>query len=69
MISLSGVVSFVIYLVVAGLVLWLLWWLLSYVNPPEPFKKVGTVVLAIVAVLICIGLLLSLVSGNPVFVP
>ena len=30
---------------------WLLYWLVNYINPPEPFKKVATVVLAVLAVL------------------
>jgi hypothetical protein len=69
MLSLTGLVAIVVYLIIAGLVFWLLWWLLGYVNPPEPFKKVGTVILAIAAVLVIIGILLSLVSGTPVFRP
>ena len=62
-------VSVVIYLIIAGLIWWLLWWLLNYVNPPEPFHKIGNVVLAILAVLAIIGILLSLVNGTPVFRP
>ena len=67
MISLSAAVSLIVYLIVAGLILWLLWWLVGYVGLPEPFRKVANVILAIVAVLIIIGLLLSLVGGTPLF--
>lgn len=69
MISLSGAVSVVIYLVVAGLVFGLLWWLIGYAAIPEPFNKLARVALAVLAVLVCIGLLLSLVGGQPVFRP
>ncbi len=69
MISLSGAVTTIVYLIVAGLVFSLLWWLVNYTNPPEPFKKIASVVLAIVAVLVVIGILLSLVSGTPIFRP
>lgn len=69
MISLSAAVTTIVYLIVAGLVFWLLWWLIGYCNPPEPFRKVATVVLAILAVLVVIGILLSLVSGQPIFRP
>ena len=69
MISLNTLVSAVIYLVVAGLIWWLLFWLINYVNPPDPFKKVATVILAILAVLVVIGILLALVGGGPVFRP
>ena len=69
MISLSGAVTALVYLIIAGLVFWLLWWLLGYVDPPEPFRKVGTVILAILAVMVIVGILLSLVGGTPVFRP
>jgi hypothetical protein len=67
MIDLGSLVSVVVYLIVAGLILWLLYWLIAYVGLPEPFAKVAYVVLAIVAVLIVIGILLSLISGQPLF--
>ncbi len=69
MISLSGAVSVIIYLVVAGLIFWLLWFLINYIAPPEPFRKIANVVLMVLAVLVCIGILLSLVGGQPIFRP
>ncbi len=69
MISLSAVVMVVVYLIVAGLVFWLLWWLVNYIAPPEPFRKVANVILAILAVLVVIGVLLSLTYGQPIFRP
>lgn len=69
MISIGGAVYVVVYLMIAGLIFFLLWWLVSYINPPEPFKKVANVVLAVLAVLVVIGILLSLVSGTPIFRP
>ncbi len=65
-ISLSGVVQLFIYMLVAGLVFWLLYFLINYINPPEPFKKVALVILMVCAVLICIGVLLSFVGVNVV---
>lgn len=67
MISLSGAITIVVQLVVAGLVFWLLYWLVNFINPPEPFKKTATVILAILAVLVVIGLLLSFSGGGPIF--
>jgi hypothetical protein len=69
MVSLSGIVWLVVYLVVAGLVFWLLHFLIDYVAPPEPFRKVAKVALVVLAVLVLIGLLLSLVGYGPVFRP
>lgn len=69
MVSLSAVVTIIVYLIVAGLVFWLLSWLVDYIAPPEPFRKVANVALAILAVLIVIGLLLSLIGGTPLLRP
>lgn len=69
MISLSGAVTIIIYLLVGGLIFWLLWFLINYINPPEPWKKVANVILMILAVLVIIGILLSLVGGQPLFRP
>lgn len=69
MISLTAIVTTVVYLIVVGLVFWLLWWLIDYVGMPEPFRKIATVMLAVAAVLVCIFVLLSLVSGQPLLRP
>ncbi len=69
MISLTAAVTLIVYLVVAGLIFWLLWWLVNYIAPPEPFRKVANVILAILAVLVVIGILLSVVNGQPIFRP
>jgi hypothetical protein len=65
MIALESLVYAVVYLIIAGLILWLLHWLIGYAGLPEPFAKVARVILAIFAVLIIIGVLLSLV-GRPI---
>lgn len=69
MFSLSAAVSVFIYLLVAGLIFGLLWWLVTYIAPPEPFAKVARVVLAVLAVLVIIGILLSLVNGQAIIRP
>jgi hypothetical protein len=69
MISISGAVTIVVYLIVAGLIFYLLWWLVGYVGLPEPFRKVANIVLAILAVMVIIGILLSLVGGHALFRP
>lgn len=69
MISLSAIVPVIVQLVIAGLIFWLLWWLVVFTNPPEPFQKVAKVLLAIVAVLVVIGLLLTISGGPPLFRP
>lgn len=66
MISLSGAIHAVILLIVAGLIFWLLLWLVNFVGLPEPFNKVARVILAIAAVAVVCGILLSL-AGFHVF--
>lgn len=63
-ISLQSVVQTVVFLLVVGAVFWLLYWLVNFVNPPEPFKKFVLVFLAVAGVLILIGLLLNF-AGMP----
>lgn len=69
MISISAAVYVIVYLLVAGLIFWLLWFLISYIAPPEPFRKIANVVLMILAVMVVIGILLSLIGGQPIFRP
>ena len=64
MFSLDAVVSAVLYLIIAGIVFYLLHWLIGYVGVPEPFGRVARVVLAVAAVVVVIAILLNLV-GRP----
>lgn len=63
-ISGNAMVNALIYIVVAGLIWWILSWFISYVGIPEPFNKVARVVLAIIAVLMLVNGLLML-TGHP----
>lgn len=61
-ISGEAVISVLVWVVVVGIIFWLLWWLLGYVGLPEPFNKVARVILALAAVLMLINALLTLVD-------
>jgi hypothetical protein len=63
-ISGSALMTMVIWIIVAALICWLLWWLIGYVGLPEPFNKIARVIVAVIAVVICINALLTLV-GKP----
>lgn len=65
-ISTDGLVNALVWLVVAGIIVWLLWWALGVINPPEPFKKVATVIIVLATVIVLINILLTLV-GKPLF--
>lgn len=51
--------------VVWGLIFWLLWWLLAQIALPEPFNKVATIILAVAAVIVIIGLITGQVPPFP----
>ncbi len=38
-ISLEGIARVIIFLIIAGGIFWLLFWLIDYVGIPEPFHK------------------------------
>ena len=69
MISISSAVQVILYLVVGGLIFWLLWYLVNNVGIPEPFKKVANVILLVLAVFVLIGILLTMLTGTPIFRP
>lgn len=57
-------ISLVIYLIIIGLIFYVLWWALSQMPLPEPFGTVARVLLVLVAVLIVVYLLLGLVPSG-----
>lgn len=66
-IAASGLVHFLVELVVAVLIFYLVWWLIGYMALPEPFNKVLRIIVAVLAVLFLINLLLTMI-GQPMFV-
>lgn len=66
MIDLRRVVRFVILLIVAAVVFWLLFFLVDYIGLPQPFDRVAHVGLMVAAVLVLIGLILD-AAGYDVF--
>ena len=61
----TGLVQLVIYIMVLGLVTWLLLFLIDYIPLPEPFNRIAKVVIVVVAVVILIVALLGLVGDGP----
>lgn len=62
----TALVYFVIYLIILGLVMWLLLYIVDAIPLPDPFNRVAKVVITVVGVLILILLLLSLVGVEPI---
>jgi hypothetical protein len=54
-----------VYLVLMGLVFWLLWWFIGYIGLPEPFNKVARVLIGLVALLILIYFIFGYIGPMP----
>ena len=65
----SALIHLVIYIIVIGLIAWLLLYLIDAVPLPEPFNRVARVCIIVVCVLIVILLLLQLVGGVDLNMP
>lgn len=65
LISGAGFLQSVMMLICLGLVFWLLYWLVNFINPPEPFHKIIVCILAIAGVIVLIHFIMSLV-GVPI---
>lgn len=60
MIDIAAVLVLVLWLVVIGLIFWVIWWAVSKVGVPEPFNKIIQVVLVVAAALIAIYFLTAM---------
>jgi hypothetical protein len=58
----TALVHLVIYIVVLGVIVWLLLYLIDAVPVPEPFSRVARVAITVLGVLILILLLLQFVG-------
>ena len=63
--AMQSLVSLIVWIIIIGSIVGLLWWLVGFVGLPEPFNKVARVAIAIVAVLLLINLLLGLTGSAP----
>lgn len=66
MISMTALINVVLWLIVAGVVYWLVTWAIGQIGVPEPFNKVIRVILVIIVFLICLNALFML-FGRPLF--
>ena len=55
----GGLVVLVVYLIVLGVIIWLLRYLVNTIPMDEPFRQIANVVILVVGVLIAILLLLN----------
>lgn len=62
-------VTLLVYLVILVIVCIFLWWLLTQVDLPEPLKKIATIVIVAIGVIVLIGVLLQFTGGGGVHLP
>lgn len=62
--AVGALVSLLVWVVVVGLILWVVYWGVSQVPLPEPIATVVRVVLILVVCLVAINLLLQLLPGG-----
>lgn len=58
------IVQSIFWIVIVGLCFWLLWWGLHAIKPPQPFMKVGEVLLILASVILLINFLLGLIDHS-----
>jgi uncharacterized BrkB/YihY/UPF0761 family membrane protein len=56
----SILLMLLIELVIGGLIIYVLFWFINYVAPPEPVKKVALVILALAVVMWLVNILMGL---------
>lgn len=71
MISLTGLVMVVVWMLIAAVVIGLLWWLIGYVEaqgwgPPNVFKVIRVVFVVLIVIGLCF-FLISFTTGQALF--
>ncbi len=63
--GIEQLLSVVIYIVIAGLLFWLIWWFVGYVGLPEPFNKVAKVVIGLAALVFLLYFVMGMMPPMP----
>lgn len=58
----ASIVTFLVSLVIIGLIFWLFVWFLEWAGIPEPFNKVARVAIGLAALIFLVNALLTLVG-------
>lgn len=59
--NMDSLLQGLIYLVIVGLIAWLIWWFIGYIGLPAPFDKVARVIVALVVLVLLIQFLLRFI--------
>lgn len=59
-----SLLGLLVYIVIVGLIFYVLFWAIGKIGLPEPFGKIATVILVLAVVIVLLNLLLGL-TGSP----
>ena len=48
-------IGLLVYIIVWGLILYVLWWAIGKIGLPEPFSKIALVILILITVIVLLG--------------
>ena len=63
-IAAGNLLALLLYVVIICLVGYVIYWLINYLAPPDPIRKIAVVILVIVLVVVLISLLLGVTPGR-----
>lgn len=63
----ESLISILIFVVIVGLVFWVIWWFIGYVGLPEPFNKVARVLIGLAALIFLLYILSAMMPALPHF--
>ena len=64
MVPLNELLMVVVYLIIVGLIFWVILWAIGAIGIPEPFNKVARVLVILVGLLVVVSILLNML-GHP----
>ena len=59
----NGLFGILIYVIVLGLIFYVVWWFLGKLALPEPFNKIAIAVVALIALILLLNLLFGFAPG------
>ncbi len=61
----ESLIGIVVYLLIIGVIFYVIWWAIGAIGPPEPIGKVIRVVVVLILVLVLLHFLLGLFGALP----
>jgi hypothetical protein len=65
----AGLINLIVYLLIAGILIAILYWVLDVVPIPDPINRIIKIVVVVLVALVVVLLLLQLVGGGGINLP